>query len=88
MRARKRDGTFRKPFDPTASGYGTDYTEGNAWQYSWYVPQDVAGLAQAYGGADRLLARLDAGVRCPDRSQGVRPHGGHHRADRLVRARQ
>ncbi|HYL19307.1 MAG TPA: glycoside hydrolase domain-containing protein, partial [Burkholderiales bacterium] len=33
--------------------------EGNAWQYSWYVPQDVAGFAQAYGGADRLLARLD-----------------------------
>jgi predicted alpha-1,2-mannosidase len=59
MRARKRDGAFRTPFDPDASGYGTDYTEGNAWQYSWYVPQDVAGLAQAHGGADRLLARLD-----------------------------
>lgn len=59
MRARKRDGSFREPFDPTASGYGTDYTEGNAWQYSWYVPQDVAGLADAHGGADRLLARLD-----------------------------
>src|SRR5262249_48656264 len=42
MRARQRDGSFREPFDPTASGYGTDYTEGNAWQYSWYVPQDVA----------------------------------------------
>ncbi|MCW4474183.1 GH92 family glycosyl hydrolase [Xanthomonas sp. H13-6] len=59
MRARKRDGSLREPFDPTASGYGTDYTEGNAWQYSWYVPQDVAGLADAHGGADRLLARLD-----------------------------
>jgi predicted alpha-1,2-mannosidase len=60
MRARKRDGSFRTPFDPDASGYGTDYTEGNAWQYSWYVPQDVAGLAAAHGGTDRLLARLDA----------------------------
>lgn len=60
MRARKRDGSFRTPFDPDASGYGTDYTEGNAWQYSWYVPQDVAGLATAHGGADKLLARLDA----------------------------
>ena len=60
MRARKRDGAFREPFDPSASGYGTDYTEGNAWQYSWYVPQDVAGLAQAHGGEDKLLARLDA----------------------------
>lgn len=60
MRARKRDGSFREPFDPSASGYGTDYTEGNAWQYSWYVPQDVAGLAAAHGGSDKLLARLDA----------------------------
>jgi predicted alpha-1,2-mannosidase len=59
MRARRRDGTFRTPFDPTASGYGSDYTEGNAWQYSWYVPQDVAGLARAHGGASRLLAQLD-----------------------------
>ncbi|HET6553681.1 MAG TPA: GH92 family glycosyl hydrolase, partial [Dyella sp.] len=33
MRARKTDGTFREPFDPDAAGYGTDYTEGNAWQY-------------------------------------------------------
>ncbi len=60
MRARTRAGTFREPFDPSASGYGSDYTEGNAWQYSWYVPQDVAGLASAHGGADKLLARLDA----------------------------
>ena len=59
MRARKRDGSFRTPFDPTASGYGTDYTEGNAWQYSWYVPQDVAGLAGALGGDDALLNKLD-----------------------------
>ena len=51
MRARKRDGSFRTPFDPSASGYGTDYTEGNARQYSWYVPQDVAGLAAARGAA-------------------------------------
>ena len=59
MRARKRDRSFREPFDPDASGYGSDYTEGNAWQYSWYVPQDVAGLAAAHGGVDKLLARLD-----------------------------
>ncbi len=60
MRARQRDGSFREPFDPSASGYGSDYTEGNAWQYSWYVPQDVAGLATAHGGSERLLQRLDA----------------------------
>lgn len=59
MRAKLRNGKFREPFDPAASGYGTDFTEGNAWQYSWYVPQDVAGLAKAHGGADKLLGRLD-----------------------------
>ncbi|GAA5068675.1 GH92 family glycosyl hydrolase [Lysobacter panacisoli] len=59
MRARKRDGSFREPFDPSASGYGTDYTEGNAWQYSWYVPQDVAGLAAVHGGEEKLLERID-----------------------------
>ncbi|HEY0662938.1 MAG TPA: GH92 family glycosyl hydrolase, partial [Lysobacter sp.] len=59
MRARKRDGSFREPFDPTVSGYGSDYTEGNAWQYSWYVPQDVAGLAAALGGDDQLVGKLD-----------------------------
>ncbi|MGH8084583.1 MAG: GH92 family glycosyl hydrolase [Lysobacter sp.] len=59
MRARKRDGEFRTPFDPSASGYGTDYTEGNAWQYSWYVPQDVAGLIDSLGGDDALVSKLD-----------------------------
>ena len=50
------------PSIPDASGYGTDYTEGNAWQYSWYVPQDVAGLAKAHGG-DGQAARA-ASTRC------------------------
>jgi predicted alpha-1,2-mannosidase len=59
MRARKRDGSLRTPFDPAASGYGSDYTEGNAWQYSWYVPQDVAGLIAVHGGVHQLLAQLD-----------------------------
>jgi predicted alpha-1,2-mannosidase len=59
MRARKSDGAFREPFDPAASGYGTDYTEGNAWQYSWYVPQDVAGLIAAHGGSTKFAAMLD-----------------------------
>jgi len=59
MRAKNRDGSFREPFDPTASGYGSDYTEGNAWQYSWYVPHDVAGLSGVHGGAGKLLDKLD-----------------------------
>jgi predicted alpha-1,2-mannosidase len=59
MRARKSDGGFREPFDPAAAGYGTDYTEGNAYQYSWYVPQDVPGLIAAMGGDATFVRRLD-----------------------------
>ncbi len=60
VRARRSDGTFREPFDPAAVGYGSDYTEGNAWQYSWYEPHDVAGLIDALGGDEKLVAKLDA----------------------------
>ncbi|PAV67580.1 hypothetical protein WR25_06662 [Diploscapter pachys] len=60
IRARKSDGTFRVPFDPTAINYGSDYTEGNAWQYSWFVPQDQASLVRALGGDAATVAKLDA----------------------------
>ena len=60
LRAKLSNGAFREPFDPSASGYGTDYTEGNAWQYSWYVPQDVAGLIKAHGGDANFVAKIDA----------------------------
>jgi predicted alpha-1,2-mannosidase len=59
MRAKKVDGTFREPFDPLHAAYGHDYTEGNAWQYTWYVPQDVQGLIDLMGGRDRFVERLD-----------------------------
>jgi predicted alpha-1,2-mannosidase len=60
MRARLSNGQFREPFDPGAAGYGTDYTEGNAWQYSWYVPHDIPGLIAAMGGDAKFMAKLDA----------------------------
>ncbi|GLQ90815.1 GH92 family glycosyl hydrolase [Dyella flagellata] len=59
MRARLSTGPFREPFDPTSAGYGDDYTEANAWQYSWYVPQDVAGLITAMGGDEAFTHKLD-----------------------------
>lgn len=60
LRARKADGSFRTPFDPTAINYGSDYTEGNAWQYSWFVPQDQAALFGMLGGDAKTIAKLDA----------------------------
>ena len=59
-RARLSNGKFRVPFDPAAAGYGSDYTEGDAWQYSWYEPQDIGGLIHELGGDQKLVAKLDA----------------------------
>lgn len=59
LRARKSDGSFRTPFDPTAINYGSDYTEGNAWQYSWFVPQDQAGMFALLGGDAAAVKKLD-----------------------------
>ena len=60
LRARKADGSFRTPFDPTAINYGSDYTEGNAWQYSWFVPQDQAAMFKLLGGDAAAVKKLDA----------------------------
>ena len=60
LRARLSTGEFRTPFDPTAINYGSDYTEGNAWQYSWFMPQDQGGLIRLLGGDAKAVAKLDA----------------------------
>ncbi|MBS1813405.1 MAG: GH92 family glycosyl hydrolase [Acidobacteria bacterium] len=57
---RLANGDFRKPFDPAKAGHGSGFTEGNAWQYSWYQPQDEAQLINFLGGKDKLIAKLDA----------------------------
>ncbi len=61
MRGRLADGSWRSPFDPKFSSHmvNTDYTEGNAWQHTWFVPQDVAGLIELMGGAEAFVTKLD-----------------------------
>ena len=60
LRARLSTGAFRTPFDPVSIKYGSDYTEGNAWQYSWFMPQDEGGLIRALGGDAATVRKLDA----------------------------
>jgi predicted alpha-1,2-mannosidase len=59
VRAKKSDGQFRTPFDPVRSNFGSDYTEGSAWQYSWYMPHDNAGLVKMLGGDAGLVNKID-----------------------------
>ena len=57
MRAKDTDGSFRKEFDPIR--WGEDYTEAAAWQTSFAVQHDFEGLAELYGGKEKLLEKLD-----------------------------
>lgn len=57
MRPRK-NGDWLSPFDPKE--VNNNYTEANAWQYSFYMPQDIAGYLQMTGGPDALEKKLDA----------------------------
>ncbi len=61
MRGRLSDGTFREPFNPFNTIHRQDdYTEGNAWQYTWLVPHDVHGLVKAFGSEKKFVEKLDS----------------------------
>lgn len=53
----KKNGGWDKPFDPRE--VNNNFTEGNSWQYSFFVPQDIEGMIQAYGGPEKFEAKLD-----------------------------
>jgi len=59
-RLRTADGQFVSDFDPFKSGANHHYVEGNAWQLTFFVPQDVPGLAKMIG-IDRFRERLQWG---------------------------
>ena len=61
MRGRDSRRGWRTPFNPFASTHrADDYCEGNAWQYTWLVPHDVAGLESCFGSRARMLGKLDS----------------------------
>jgi predicted alpha-1,2-mannosidase len=62
MRGKFKDGkTWREPFDPKHSAHRikADYTEGNAWQHSWFVPHDVDNLIELHGGNELFSKKLE-----------------------------
>ena len=74
VRGKDTKGRWRDPFDPFALGHGADlandFTEGNAFQYTWHVMQDPEGLVAAMGGRDAFLKKLDGLFAQSEKVQG------------------
>ncbi|MFI2743217.1 GH92 family glycosyl hydrolase [Zhouia sp. PK063] len=70
FRAKDDKGNWMEPFNPLAYGGngGSPYTEGNAWQYFWFVPQDVPGLINLVGGDKQFNKKLDTMFTLTDQS--------------------
>jgi predicted alpha-1,2-mannosidase len=71
------NGTWRNPpasYDPRVWGY--DYTETNGWNMAFHVPQDGQGLANLYGGKDKLADKLDKFFSTPETATFPGSYGG------------
>ena len=68
VRGRLADGKWVTPFDPFA--VDKQYTEANAWQYTFFVPEDVGGLMKLYGGKKEFAAKLDSLFNAPTQLAG------------------
>ena len=64
MRGKDSGGKWRIPFNSLelshASMWGGDYTEGNAWQYTWHIQHDIKGLVDLMGGKEPFITKLDS----------------------------
>ena len=61
MRGLDSKGNWRSPFNPKASNHrNDDYCEGNAWQWLWFVPQDIEGFVELMGGKEAFVGKLDS----------------------------
>lgn len=61
MQGKNKDGNWKYPFDPAFSKHsGHDFTEGNSWQYTWFVPHDIQGLINLMGGKEKFNQKLDS----------------------------
>jgi len=61
MRGVMSTGEWRTPFNPRYSDHAfDDYVEGNAWQWTWFVPHDPYGLIDLMGGREQFIIKLDS----------------------------
>jgi predicted alpha-1,2-mannosidase len=60
MRGRNQDRSWVEPFDPNNANHRKgEYVEGNAWQWTWFVPHDVPGLIELFGGREPFAEKLN-----------------------------
>lgn len=73
FRAKDDKGNWLSPFDPLKYGAngGYPFTEGNGWQYFWYVPHDVKGLINLVGGNKAFAKKLDTFFTLDDKPKEV-----------------
>jgi len=73
FRAKDDKGNWIGPFDPLKYGAngGYPFTEGNGWQYFWYVPQDIKGLIALVGGDKAFTQKLDTFFTLEDKPEEV-----------------
>lgn len=71
IRGKGMDGSFHEPFNPISSEHrNDDYCEGNAWQYTFLVPQDLDGLIGCFGSREAFLDKLDSLFTVESRLEG------------------
>ncbi len=68
VRGKLADGKWITPFDPFA--VDRQYTEANAWQYTFFVPQDIGGLIRLFGGKKEFANKLDSLFSAPAQLAG------------------
>ncbi|MDV6169776.1 GH92 family glycosyl hydrolase [Flavobacterium sp. DG1-102-2] len=73
FRAKDSTGKWIDPFDPLKYGAngGYPFTEGNGWQYFWYVPHDIAKLVTLVGGNKSFAKKLDTFFTLEDKPEEV-----------------
>jgi predicted alpha-1,2-mannosidase len=68
MRGRNSKGEWDEPFNPRLAG--RNYVEGNAWQWSWFVPHDIEGYVDLMGGKMAFTTKLDSLFSVPSHLEG------------------
>jgi hypothetical protein len=79
FQGRDEDGQWKSPpsqYDPREWGHDRDYTETDGWNFAFHAPQDGQGLANLYGGRDKLAQKLDGFFSTPETAKFVGSYGG------------